>query len=223
MENIELIISGDGSHTLRLKDMDETYHSRKGAITESDYVFIQKGLHAFKEKSHVDVLEVGFGTGLNAFLVYLDTLTSGQKVYFQTMEPFPLPADVYEQLNYTQELNQETHRDMFIKMHECAWHEEVVFTDKFSMSKVRAPLEKFVVAPAHFDVVFFDAFAPSKQEEVWSPRNMKKCYAALRKGGLLVSYCSQGQFRRDLEKAKFRVEKIDGPPGKREMVVAYKD
>lgn len=217
------MISGDGSHTLKLKDMDETYHSTKGALTESDYVFIQKGLHAFKDKDKVDVLEVGFGTGLNAYLTYLDTLKSGQKVYFQTMEPFPLEEEIYSQLNYSKELKREDQQDQFIKMHECAWHEEVVFSDHFSMSKVRAKLEKFVVAPAFFDVVYFDAFAPSKQDEVWSPRNIKKCYAALRKGGILVSYCSQGKFRRDLAKAKFRVEKIDGPPGKREMVVAYKD
>ncbi len=222
MSNIEIIVSGDGSHTLLRKDMDETYHSTKGAITESKYVFIEKGLHAFKDKEKLNVLEVGFGTGLNAFLTYLDTNGSGQKVYFQTMEPFPLEADIYEKLNYSKELGAEEHQEVFVKMHESVWHEEVFFSDHFSMSKVRAPLEKFVVTPQYFDVVYYDAFAPAKQEEVWSRRNLKKCYAALKKGGLLVTYCSQGQFRRDLEKVKFQVEKIPGPPGKREMVVARK-
>lgn len=221
-KNIEIIVSGDGSHTLVRRDMDETYHSTKGAITESKYVFLKEGLHHFADQKEVSILEVGFGTGLNAFLTYLDAKTSGQQIFYQTLEPIALGKDIYEHLNYPAECDAEEERDIFLKLHECDWHEKIQITENFSISKVRSPLENYVAARSQFDVVYFDAFAPSRQPEVWSRRNLKKVYAVLKKGGILTTYCSQGEFRRDLEKVGFDVAKIPGPPGKREMIKGVK-
>lgn len=211
----EFLESKDGSHTIYLPELDETYHSRHGAVTESTYVFIEKGLDfIFKDQKELTVLEVGFGTGLNALLTLIWAKERKIKIDYHTLEPFPLPEEVYLKLNYPEVLNKEELRNDFLKMHSAC--EKIQLTEYFSFIKYQEKLEDFS-SSVLADIIFYDAFAPSKQKEIWSLENMRKCFSLLKPGGALVTYCANGQFKRDLKEAGFTVEVLQGPPGKKEM------
>ncbi len=224
-ENSQLVLeiqtTHDGSHTLYRADLDETYHSHKGAIGESEYVFIEKGLQyladAVKEKA-VTVFEVGLGTGLNALLSVQFANENGINVQFHSIEPYPVPAEVYQQLNYASEKKD---KKLFQAIHESPWGEEVEIAEQFTLYKYKQKLEVFD-QPLKADVVFMDAFAPSKQVEIWALANLMKCYDLLNPGGILVTYCAQGQFKRNLKACGFEVEVLPGALGKKEMVRAVK-
>ena len=204
--------------------MDETYHSTHGAVTESDYVFIGKGLkHCALGKNDISILEIGFGTGLNVLLTYKAALELGVQVTLVSLEPHPIPDHVITQLNYPSLVDGEWDA-VWLTIHMAEWNNEAYLGDQqqLKLTKQMITLELFDAASSSFDLIFFDAFAPSKQPEVWSKANLTKCYNILTDGGVLVTYCSQGQFRRDLEESGFDVQKLPGPPGKREMVRAVK-
>lgn len=215
---IEFRTSKDGSHTLFLPHLNETYHSLHGAIQESMYVFIEKGLsEVAKDKERITVLEIGFGTGLNALLTYLFAHDNSKEINYHTLEPHPLTEEVYKSLNYVELLNAQIFKEAFYQMHVSPDGKEQVIKENFFFSKYRETLENF--APEHLlaDVVFFDAFAPSKQPEVWALDNLKKVRKLMKPDGILVTYCAMGQFKRDLKEAGFTVETLQGPPGKKEM------
>lgn len=216
----KIITTGDGSHSLYHPTLDETYHSRHGALAESRHVFIQKGLaHVAPSVQPVRVLEVGFGTGLNALLTWHYARTERRDVHYTGIEPFPLKEDTWRLLNYGTTLNSE--RD-FITLHEVAWNEPHELEACFTFSKLSVNVEEFRVPVTLYDIVYYDAFAPEKQPEMWSAQTLSVVVEAMQPGAILVTYCAKGQFRRTLRALGMDVERIPGPPGKREMTRARK-
>lgn len=217
---INLFITEDGSHSLQVPELDETYHSSHGAIQESNHVFIKNGLIHWLEKNQqeaISIFEVGFGTGLNTLLTELKTANLELKVNYQSIELYPLTNELTSQLNYTQQLSCDS--QLFKRMHSCNWEEVVDISKNFQLHKTKAGFKEFSTE-AKFDVIYFDAFAPSKQAEMWEYSIIEKCYHMLNSNGLFVTYSAKGQLKRDLKQAGFTVESIPGPPGKFEMVRA---
>lgn len=210
---IELLKTDDGSDTLYVKELGEHYHSTFGAIQESMHVFIMNGLK-FKENSPLTVFEVGFGTGLNAFLTYLDSLQSGQSIHYITIEKFPIPRNLWEMLNYPK-LHSKSESEIFRAMHLAPWNEKVSITENFTMKKILGDMTSFDfdLQPL-FDLIYFDAFSPEKQPELWEKTIFKKLFYNTAPFGKLVTYCSKGSVRRALQESGYIVERLPGPPGK---------
>lgn len=222
MSKIELITTDDGSHSLLNIALDETYHSRHGALQESKYVFIKQGLDFFYEKIQqktISILEVGFGTGLNAWLTLQRAQELNISVHYTTLETFPLPSTVWPSLNYAAESSFEND---FLKLHQTAWNKAEVITPFFTIHKVEQSLQDFEASGKQFDIVYFDAFAPNKQPELWEAPILRKVAGMLSSNGVFVTYCAKGQLKRDLKSFDLEVESLPGPPGKREMVRASK-
>jgi tRNA U34 5-methylaminomethyl-2-thiouridine-forming methyltransferase MnmC len=218
LENkITIIESGDGSHTLYHAGLNETYHSTHGALRESEHVFIKAGLEeVMKSASVVRIFEVGFGTGLNAWLTYKRVAGTDTKIIYHSIEPYPLGEEIYTNLNYVKD-SSDSLKDFFLQLHRASWNEEVEMNENFTLKKINNRLEAFDPGKDFFDLVYYDAFAPSKQADMWLPENLQKIFVCLSKGGLLVTYCARGQFKRDLKAIGFEVETLEGPPGKKEM------
>lgn len=221
-DNKALKITGDGSHTLYISDLNEGYHSSHGAIQEAKHVYLDAGFNYFKNKDFVRVLEMGFGTGLNAFLTYLASLTTAQKVVYTGIEVSPLSLDWIHGLNYMQQLEAEKeHGEIFLQMHTCPWEKEVELTKLFSLRKIARKLENLTIREV-FDVIYFDAFGPRVQPELWTAEVFEKMYDLLDRGGVLVTYCAKGSVKRTLKEVGFQLESLPGPKGKREMTRAIK-
>lgn len=224
MTAISLKVTGDGSHTLYHPDLDETYHSTHGALTESMYVFITQGLdywHIHYPEKPVSILEVGFGTGLNAILALQWSMLHQIPVTYTTLEPYPLPAEVVNQLNYMDFFNIPEMKTVFKEMHLCSWQEWQQFLPYFKFQKRQEKLEEATLE--NYDVIFLDAFAPNRQSEVWDYANIEKLATTMKDGSLLVTYCAQGQFKRNLLAAGLPFDPLPGPPGKKQMVRAIKE
>ena len=223
--SLKIIESGDGSHTILHKGLNETYHSTHGARQESAYVFIKEGLEkgiANGLKS-ISIFEVGFGTGLNAWLTYKKIKsTEGVNVIYHTVEPYPLDHSLYSKLNYVANEEDASVKDFFEQLHQAPWDLEVELNGNFSLKKIKSTFEEVRIEEAFFDIIYYDAFAPSKQATMWVPENIAKAFFMLKKGGLLVTYCANGQFKRDLKAVGFLVETLVGPPGKKEMTRGLK-
>ncbi|MEP1094570.1 MAG: tRNA (5-methylaminomethyl-2-thiouridine)(34)-methyltransferase MnmD [Cyclobacteriaceae bacterium] len=218
---IKIITTEDGSHSLFDEELNETYHSTRGALGESQHVFIKEGLTYFLDKygvAEVSILEIGLGTGLNAFLAAIYSEEHQVETAFTSLEPFPVEKEIWKNLNYHQS---EQEKDLFHTIHSTQWESLEGISAFFSLEKTATKLEHFTTSQS-FNIIFFDAFAPSKQEEVWSFENIKKCFSLLNTNGILVTYCAQGQFKRDLAQAGFEVETLQGAMGKKEMVRATK-
>jgi len=217
-ENIKIIETGDGSHTLYNRVLNEHYHSIHGSINEAEHVFISKGLFYLAEKQNdIDILEVGFGTGLNAFL---SSLNRGKlSINYTGLEPYPVEPKLLEELNYVQQIDLGK-REVFNLIHASNWEMWTEISSGFSLFKSRKSIQEF--DKGEFDLVYFDAFAPRPQPEMWEVEIFQRCYDLLRKGGVLVTYCAKGQVRRNMQVCGFEVERLEGPPGKREMLRALK-
>lgn len=213
----ELVTTGDGSSSIFLPQFNEHYHSHHGAVQESKHVFLKMGWEeAIKGKTSIEILEIGFGTGLNAWLVCEASLKSNApEVYYSAIEAFPVALEMASQLNYTDR------KSDFLKLHEAEWNAGVEITPKFALEKIETTLADFVPF-RKYDLVFFDAFAPRVQPEMWTMQVFDKLFAAMNPGGILVTYCAKGEVRRNMIAAGFVVEKVSGPPGKREMLRALK-
>jgi len=224
MSEKKFLITEDGSHTIFIPELDETYHSTHGAIQESTYVFIEQGI-AFQQsrKSHekIRVFEVGFGTGLNALLSALFAEEHQLVIEYDTIEAFPLELAEIEKLNYQQLIDNNLVVDFFNKIHECQWEKLMGISTYFLLKKIKKALQNHELHEK-YDICFFDAFAPSKQAEMWEKDVLEKVYNGLIKGGLFVTYCAKGQLKRDLKSIGYEVETLPGPPGKNEMVRAIK-
>ncbi|MFT7381181.1 MAG: tRNA U34 5-methylaminomethyl-2-thiouridine-forming methyltransferase MnmC [Roseivirga sp.] len=225
MSELKIIVTEDGSHSLYNADLNETYHSFHGAVQESKHVFIKEGLDYLKSEQglkQINVLEVGFGTGLNALLALEWANENEIKVNFTTLEPFPLKAELYQQLNYAQFISGESVQERFLALHDAPW--EVMHSQGalFSIFKTEQRLQDFE-AVNKFNVIFFDAFAPSKQSEMWELSLLSLVLVGLADNGVLVTYCAQGQLKRDLKSLDMDVQTLSGPPGKKEMVRAIKN
>ena len=213
--DLKLIISKDGSHTIYRKDIDETYHSRHGAVQEALHVFISKGLKEFeKSKRPINILEVGFGTGLNALLTCLNTAS---EVNYIGLEAAPLPIEILDSLNYDTTLVEDNSQEIFKNIHSVPWEVGCSITSLFSIKKVETTIQDFeIIQP--IDLVYYDAFGPNSQAEMWDISIFEKIYKAMSSSGVFVTYCAKGQVRRDLESVGFVMERLEGPPGKREML-----
>jgi tRNA U34 5-methylaminomethyl-2-thiouridine-forming methyltransferase MnmC len=218
---IQIITTADGSHSLLNTDLDETYHSRHGALQESAYVFIKMGFDFFLDQhkaQSINILEIGFGTGLNAWLTLQKAKQTGVVVNYISLENYPLDKSIWSNLNYG-----ETDKPSFEKLHEAEWNKPVSIHEKFTLHKIEGNLEHFSFSTFHFNLIYFDAFAPNKQPEMWELPMLKKVCDTLVPGGVFVTYCAKGQVKRDLKSLGLRVENLPGPPGKREMLRAVKN
>ena len=224
MTKVKIIVTEDGSHSLYHEGFNETYHSFHGAVQESRHVFLKEGLdylNAHFNPKTIRVLEVGFGTGLNAILTSEWALKTQINIEYTTLEPFPLSKEVYQALNYHEFFEDETVKDRFLELHHAAWENEFHHNEFFSIVKTESKLQDFQTNLC-FDIVFFDAFAPSKQSEMWDLKVIEKTASLLDSNGVFVTYCAKGQLKRDLKSAGLMVETLPGPPGKKEMVRGVK-
>jgi tRNA U34 5-methylaminomethyl-2-thiouridine-forming methyltransferase MnmC len=220
--SIRIITTRDGSHSLFHEELNETYHSVHGALQESVHVFINNGLNNFCTTHHspeVSVLEIGFGTGLNAWLTLREILQKDVRVQYTSVEAFPLEASVWQNLNYATSSDD---KQWFEKIHEAPWNQPAEIHPRFHLHKIANVLQHVVLPSNAFDVVYFDAFAPNKQPEMWEVPVLKKVFDAMKPAAIFVTYCAKGQLKRDLKSVGLTVEAIQGPPGKREMVRAVK-
>ena len=218
MKKPEIIITGDGSTSLYHPDLDETYHSRHGAVRESMHVFIDKGLHKVMEDSpsQISILEIGMGTGLNVWLTLMESEQAGIPITLTTLEPFPLDKEVLQGLNYVED-HSKSDTDAFFEVHEAQWEQPVELSKYFTLIKTRKTLQEFE-SELSYDLVYYDAFAPAKQLEMWDLSLIQKVSTWCNPRAVFVTYCAMGQLKRDLATAGFEVETLPGPPGKREMV-----
>lgn len=214
----EVQITEDGSSTLFVPELNEHYHSVWGAATESLHVFIKEGMQRVEESS-LSILEVGFGTGLNALLTYLHR--NGRSIKYHAYEPYPLTHAEYSQLDFSCVFEDNSSKQFFDSMHNCNWDEEIQLTPDFTIKKIEGGillLDKIET----YNLVYFDAFAPNKQEDMWSETIFQKVYNSMIVGGVLTTYCAKGSVRRTMQSVGFEVHRVPGPPMKREMLVAVK-
>ncbi len=214
----EVIITNDGSSSIFIPELNEHYHSSHGAIQEAQHVFIAHGL-AQLGKNPITLFELGFGTGLNALLTAQFAEKHQIQINYQSIEAFPVDTALLEQLNYSTLLND--NEGLFNALHDADWEKEVSISSYFSLHKIAGKMEDYQPEQG-VDLIYFDAFGPRAQAELWHIHILEKMYDALKDGGVLVTYCAQGQFKRDLKSLGFVVESLPGPPGKREMTRAVK-
>ncbi|MDR1116514.1 MAG: tRNA (5-methylaminomethyl-2-thiouridine)(34)-methyltransferase MnmD [Tannerella sp.] len=224
----EIRLTEDGSHTLHVAEIDECYHSIHGAVRESLHIFADAGFKAFfsfcrEERCRetaltpreIKVLEIGFGTGLNAYLTLLEGKISGKKIHYTALELYPLAVDKALQLNYAGMFEDES--GVFERMHLSGWDEDADITSFFTLRKVKADFTVYELQ-GMFDVIYFDAFSPEKQSEMWSEGGFRKIYEHAADGAVLTTYCAKGAVRRAMQSAGFIVERLPGPLGKREIL-----
>ena len=214
-ENLEHKVTRDGSSTLYAPNFDEHYHSLHGAIQESMYVFIEKGLRQLPDLASISILEMGFGTGLNALLTYQDARE--KEIHYTSVELYPLTLEQAASLNYAKETGEEDAEEIFQKLHQAQWEEYQHIGQSFHLKKIKTEFQNFF-PDRKFDLVYFDAFAPAVQPDLWSDEIMERMFQVLNPGGVFVTYSAKGSVKRGLIKAGFEVEKLPGPPGKREML-----
>lgn len=219
-----MLLTNDGSHTLMSPQFGATYHSRFGAVTESAHVFIGAGFrYVSAGKQRIRLLETGLGTGLNALMTWVAAEQSDIRVAYTALELFPpSPGDV-EALNYPDLLegNPEDLRARLRDLHQAPWEVNAALSNHFSLMKKKTPIETFESEQA-FDLVYFDAFAPETQPELWTEEVFRRMFGALVPGGVLVTYCAKGEVKRRMLRAGFQVERLPGPPGKREMTRGWR-
>lgn len=218
----EVIKTGDGSTTLHVPELQQHYHSIHGAIQESKHVFIRMGFDEIvSSRDSISVFEMGFGTGLNALLSSLAAEKKGVGVFYESIEAFPLSREEWEGMNYSNQIGGEDAGLLFEKIQTTPWEEPTAITKKFILKKSAVRLADFTSIPK-FDLVYFDAFAPRVQPELWTPKVFRKIHNLMIPGGILTTYCAKGDVRRAMQTAGFNVERLEGPPGKREMLRAVK-
>ena len=217
MEN-KLVITNDGSHSIFNPKINECYHSKHGAIVEAEHVFIRNGFSVFN-KQNLNILEIGFGTGLNALLTSQKAVQKKVTVNYQTMELYPVSEDNYSKLNFTDLIGIE--KKSFLILHETPWEEKCKINDFFSLTKFNTDLENYT-SDTKFDIIYFDAFSPEKQPELWTNTIFMKMHNYLKEGGFLVTYCAKGIVKRTMKSVGFEIIVLDGPPGKRQMTRANK-
>jgi len=215
----EIKVTGDGSHTLYLPEMEEHYHSHFGAMTESEHIFINAGLRYCKGDK-LRILEVGFGTGLNALLTAIEAGEDHKVIYYYSVEKYPLTPEVIASLNYGT-LNGKSAAALFQSIHSATWNKPVTVTDFFTLEKVKGDMTTDDL-PGVFDLVYYDAFGPDKQPEMWSDDIFYRIALAAHPGTVLVTYSAKGKLKRTLQANGFDVEHLPGPPGKRCITRAIK-
>jgi len=218
----EIMITGDGSHSVCIPERKISYRSKYGAIRESKHIFIDAGLRPLMHTLPViHVLEIGFGTGLNALLTLQLASQNGQMVAYETVEKYPLEKSFTIKMNYCSALGQPGLQPVFEKLHDCAWGRENTLSSWFRILKLQRDIIEY--RPAHFvHLIFFDPFDPHVQPELWERTIFDKLFLMMMPGAALLTYSSSGKVRRAMEAAGFIVQKMPGPPHKREIIKALK-
>lgn len=216
----EIKITSDGSSTIFLPDWGESYHSTHGAIQEAKHVFLKQGLETMP-KTEIAILEIGYGTGLNCFLTLLASQSKRIKIDYVGVEAFPVTKEEHLHLNYINELQEKKQQVLFDKMFAVSWEEKHQIINEFFLTK-RKQNFKNIEDQNYFDLIYFDAFGAEHQPELWTASIFKKMFDALKFNGVLVTYSAKGSVRRAMQEVGFIVERLEGPPGKREMLRATK-
>ncbi|MDR1552500.1 MAG: tRNA (5-methylaminomethyl-2-thiouridine)(34)-methyltransferase MnmD [Prevotellaceae bacterium] len=217
--NIRIVKTLDGSQTIKVADINEHYHSVNGAIQESQHVFINNGLHYIR-KDKLSIFETGFGTGLNAMLTFYEAEKSNKFVDYTTLELYPLDEKIFLQLNYAEMLNLDSNK-YFLPLHACEWNRNIELSKNFTFKKISVDLNKYS-DNKRFDLIYFDAFAPDKQKELWTETVFKKMFSILNDGGILVTYSAKGEVKQNMRNAGFTITRLQGAAGKRHMLRADK-
>jgi len=217
----KVVLTKDGSSSIFLPEWNEHYHSMHGAIQEAYHVFIRNGLDLFKGYRKINILEIGFGTGLNAFITFLEGKQWGIAVDYVGIEAFPVNPEEVRSLNFVEQLGVRSMNPIFLSMHESPWMSKYELDENFFLTKKKAYFQDLIDEEA-YDLIYFDAFGARVQPELWTEGIFKKMYEALVSGGVLVTYAAKGSVRRAMMAVGFQVEKLPGPPGKREMLRAKK-
>lgn len=216
----KIIKTADNSTTIYLPEWNEHYHSKHGAVQEAMHVFIKNGLFLFKNKN-ISILEIGFGTGLNAFVSLIEAKKHNIKIEYTGIDAYPISSDEAKHLNYISTLNAEEFSDIFKKIHLSAWEKKQKLTEEFHITKRQQKFQN-IDDENTYHLIYFDAFGARVQPELWTEVIFKKMYKALKYGGVLVTYSAKGSVKRAMISVGFQVEKLSGPPGKREMLRATK-
>ena len=218
----KLVITADGSHSLYIEEMDESYHSKHGSIAESEHIFIQSGLIKKAESQKViSIFEVGMGTGLNVLKTVLAANENDLTINYEAVEAFPLDLDIIKELNFTEEVESNEAKEIFNQIHKNPWNTEIRINSKFKLRKFDIKLQEFN-SYGLYDLIYFDAFGAEHQPELWTVAIFNIMFAAMKKQAVLVTYCAKGSVRRAMQEVGFTVERLEGPPGKREMLRATK-
>lgn len=217
-----VIITEDGSSSISLNDWGESYHSVHGAVQEAKHVYLDNGLQHFKEQKDIAILEMGFGTGLNTFLTYLQAKEWGNTISYSSIEAFPVSKEELAALNYREIPSEQLDQQIFDLLHQCAWDSKEQISSFFSLFKMHNTFEKQELQANSYDLIYFDVFGYPYQPELWSEAIFQKMFQSLKPGGILTTYACRGIIKRNMQSAGFKVKKVAGPPGKREMIVAYK-
>ena len=218
----ELFITEDGSHSIQIPELNVSYHSKHGAIQESQHIYIETGLkHLSESQKKISVLEIGFGTGLNALLTLIEAEKNVLQILYDVVELHPLDSAFIASLNYLSLLQSPQLLKEFSFMHASEWNTTVKISEHFSLKKIRGDIRN-VELTGSYDLVYYDAFDPSAQPDLWAADVFKRIHAVMDNRGILVTFCSKGEARRAMEDAGFSVFKLPGPKGKREIVRAIK-
>ena len=218
----DIILTEDGSHTIANKSLNATYHSIFGAISESKHVYIEAGLNFFikqKNPGSLSIFEMGFGTGLNSLLSLIEAENQDIKISYTAIEPYPVSVQQAMLLNYPENLGSPDLEKPFQLLHSSAFNEIVSVSDHFNFKKIDQSITHYQTRDV-LDIIFYDAFAPAAQPELWTQEIFYKMFEMLNPGGILTTYCSKGSVRRAMQSAGFQVERIPGPKRKREILRA---
>jgi tRNA U34 5-methylaminomethyl-2-thiouridine-forming methyltransferase MnmC len=216
----KIIRTADGSKTIHIEDWNEQYHSKHGAIQEAYHVFIGHGLSRFPDRE-IHLLEIGFGTGLNAFITFLEARKRNISVHYTGVEAYPISDLELQQLNYVSELQAESNAADFLRMHQGAWEEDIEISKEFILQKQKKDFSR-IDDENRYDLIYFDAFGARIQPELWTKAMFDRMHMALKKNGVLTTYAAKGSVRRAMQAVGLTVERLPGPPGKREMLRAVK-
>lgn len=224
MNKRKIRITEDGSTTIELIGKDENFHSTHGAIQESEHIFIQNGLmKKANEQSSISIFEMGFGTGLNALLSLLFAIKRSIQVDYLSIEAYPVEKELVEELNFSEKLNLSDENDsLFKKLHAMDWNQRLEIQSNFKFEKKKIKLEELAFSKESFDLVYFDAFNPDLQPELWTEEIFRKIYLAMKPKGILMTYSAKGKVKRALKAAGFSLNALPGPIGKREITQAIK-
>lgn len=216
----KIIITSDGSTSIHIPEWNEQYHSIHGAIQEAYHVFIKNGLAYFKQQE-ISILEVGLGTGLNCFITYLEAEKQKLQVNYTSVEAFPISIAEQQKMNFVEQLQATQGQTVFEQIHKIEWEKPITLSKSFTLTK---RLQKFqnITDVNSYNLIYFDAFGPRVQPELWTETIFQKMYHALKLNGILVTYSAKGSVRRAMESVGFQIERLEGPPGKREMLRAVK-
>ena len=215
---MKIITTEDGSSSIYVEELNEHYHSIHGAVQESEHVFIKSGLFSenMKPLNQISILEIGFGTGLNALLTYFSA--KEKQIHYTAIELYPLSNNELQQLNYVTQLPYPQTNEVFSRLHTAEWEKQVCITEHFSLCKHKISALDMELPQNTFNLVYFDAFSPEVQPQLWTSTLFEKIYNSMKTNGIFVTYSAKGSVKRALQQVGFCIEKLPGPVGKREII-----